>query len=241
MKFKIFGERNSNTNFLKQLIECNLKATTYGGTIDTGNILVDRIIRKSDILKDLYFMTGSLENTWKHSAFPKNYIIRAHNNTDMQFVSVTKHPYSWLVSMYRNPYAQISANISFEEFLTIKFPTSLRDNLQCGDLNVIQLWNEKNRSYCRLPLFGGVNLTFEELLFKPGEVIGRLSSQTGLAQPCSIIVPTAPIKANKKTRHDVIRYYQAEEWKEYWTSSCKNILNKHIDKTVVNYFGYSLD
>ena len=74
---KIFGERNSGTNFLEQLLNKNLNNIHF---------------------HSFYYKGGT---GWKHG-FPK---IRLFKNTDETlFIFIVRDLYPWLKSMYNNPY-----------------------------------------------------------------------------------------------------------------------------------------
>lgn len=91
-KIKIFGERNSGTNYLEQLLKKNIK-----------NI---------DILLPGY-NSGS---GWKHG-FPN---IKLFNNLDnVLFIFIIRDLKSWLKSMFKQPYHYKPYN-TFDEFISKK-------------------------------------------------------------------------------------------------------------------------
>lgn len=83
MKFKIYGERNSGTNFLEKI----LKNSFYIETI--SNIILENNITKR----------------WKHE-LPK---IKKENNIIHFFI--IRNLKEWLISMYNNPYELIPEKI----------------------------------------------------------------------------------------------------------------------------------
>jgi len=98
MYWKIYGERNSGTNFLKKLIEKNF-GNTYGN--EHGNKLINN---------KYYF--------WKHS----NPINNSKNNIENKLVVkifILRKLEPWLVSMYHNPY-QLKKKENFKSFLIDK-------------------------------------------------------------------------------------------------------------------------
>ena len=98
MFFKVHGERNSGTNFLKRLLEKNF-GNTFGN--QDGNKLVD----------EKYFF-------WKHG-IPKNQTRNLKENKMVVKVFIFRKLEPWLVSMFHNPY-HLKQMDEFETFLTKK-------------------------------------------------------------------------------------------------------------------------
>lgn len=110
-KIKIYGERNSGTNYLEQLLKKNIK-----------NV---------DILLPGY-KSGS---GWKHG-FPN---MKLFNNIDLDnvlFIFIIRDFKSWLKSMYKQPYHYIPQN-TFEEFINNKL--NIKDNRIDHDVNINSL------------------------------------------------------------------------------------------------------
>jgi hypothetical protein len=89
-RIKVFGERNSGTNFLAKLIKQNIR----------------------DIKQDSgYYLGGT---GWKHG-FPR---IKYFKNIDeVLFIFIIRDLDSWLLSMYNNPYSYKSPN-KIEDFVS---------------------------------------------------------------------------------------------------------------------------
>ena len=96
--FKIYGERNSGTNFLKRLIEKNF-GNTYGN--HDGN----KVINKK------YFF-------WKHDV-PRNYTKNNKENKLVVKIFIVRNLNKWLVSMFHNPY-HLKRHPDFDSFLLNK-------------------------------------------------------------------------------------------------------------------------
>jgi hypothetical protein len=94
--FKIYGERNSGTNFLIKLIKKNF-SNTFGD--DEGN---------KKINNKYYF--------WKHG-IPKNDTKDNKENKMVIKIFIFRKLEPWLVSMFYNPYHLINLN-KFDTFLT---------------------------------------------------------------------------------------------------------------------------
>ena len=144
---KLLGERNSGTNYLQKLIELNVDVDVLPGTAPP---YVFRFFPKSEFACDAYFMlTGTSNLGWKHAIAPfGNELVRIQERyPNLLFVTITKNPYSWLLSLHRHPYHQRSAIGDFEEFLQSPWPTVKRERHPNPFPNPIIMWNEKNSSY----------------------------------------------------------------------------------------------
>lgn len=92
MQFKINGERNSGTNFLKKLLEIN-----FGGSFEQ-------------------IIEGNVKYFWKHGV-PSNLIKKRYPGIVDIFIVRELNP--WLISMFKNPYHLKKFN-NFDKFLVKK-------------------------------------------------------------------------------------------------------------------------
>lgn len=106
---KIFGERNSGTNFLEYLIERNIK----------------------DI--NIYPSHYSCGTGWKHG-FPRIRLFKKLNST--LFIFIIRDLESWVKSMYFNPYSYKTPN-NINDFLTKKL--IINDKRKYHDVNIFKL------------------------------------------------------------------------------------------------------
>lgn len=94
IKFKIWGERNSGTNYLEKIIGHNF-----------GNIFVH------DIIDNVYYY-------WKHG-IPHNSIKNYFNEETIVDIFIFRNLDEWLLSMYNNQY-NLKYIDKYDEFLTCK-------------------------------------------------------------------------------------------------------------------------
>lgn len=176
-KVKIYGERNTGTNYLSRLIAINLHIRQLRGIVPNSGFW-----RTSEFTKNLYFSLHS-NNTlgWKHQLVSPQRIVSGNHTTNIGFVTLTKNPYSFLLSLYKRPYHYKGARPgSFYDFLSSKWYLQKRDNCKKPYYNnPIELWNFKNRSYMDLKIkmdLQTINLTYEGLLADPEIVIENIAS-----------------------------------------------------------------
>lgn len=103
---KIFGERNSGTNFLTSLLESNIKDINIYSSYYKGG-------------------TG-----WKHG-YPRIELFKKQEST--LFIIIIRDLNSWLKSMYFNPYSYEKPN-NINEFLTKKL--KINDIRKDHDVNI---------------------------------------------------------------------------------------------------------
>ena len=124
---KIFGERNSGTNFLEQLVRRNI--------IDIN------------VCSSFYIGSG-----WKHG-FPRIELFNEVNET--LFIFIIRDLESWLISMYNNPYSficpdNISAFISEKLCINdLRMDHDVHTNKEEQQPNIISLRYAKIKSYER--------------------------------------------------------------------------------------------
>ena len=98
LKVKIFGERNTGTNYLTKLIENNFEVEILRGAISKGSVFTFR-----EWTKDLFFKFSRSSNLgWKHSIIDLNLVLN-HKEKPI-IITLTKNPYSFLLSLYNRPY-----------------------------------------------------------------------------------------------------------------------------------------
>lgn len=125
--FKIWGERNSGTNYLQNLIQQNF-----------GNIFVHRIINNT------YYY-------WKHG-IPCNSVKNYLKNEIIVDIFIFRNLDDWLMSMYKNQYCLKCIN-NLENFLTFKqtsiekkyldFRTNKPMNYDDNDKSIFEIRNYK--------------------------------------------------------------------------------------------------
>ncbi|MEM9164412.1 MAG: hypothetical protein AAGC54_15255, partial [Cyanobacteria bacterium P01_F01_bin.4] len=88
-----------------------------------------------ETLKDLYFATTFRHNLgWKHAFVKANRVLKASDQLAIRpaFITITKNPYSWLLSLYKRPYHQYKKKEhrpDFETFIASPWKTVGREDL----------------------------------------------------------------------------------------------------------------
>ncbi len=236
-RLKIFGERHTNTNYLTALITLNLNCALVPGVAPTYLRTLERWTR-TESLRDRWFERHKSEVFgWKHAV-----VEPVDAPADVGFVTLTKNPYSWLLSMHRRPYHSDTPAGSLESFLSRPWPTLARENVDEAVASPIQLWNIKNRSYFDLADDRVLHLTTESTLQDPEAVIADLAGTFSLERRQAVF---EDFERSTKKRADRNRdyyrdYYLNERWREELSAEAIEIINAEIDHALMARFGYQL-
>jgi hypothetical protein len=242
-RIKIYGERNTGTKYLVKLVRLNLDVFILRGGV--RHSFVPSFLRKTEAAKDLFFrMTFSQNLGWKHAIAPDPAYLkkmRIYSN-DLLFLTISKNPYSWLLSLFRRAYHQKKMTDSFEDFLTTPWETVARERSRKEFENPIVMWNEKNRSYLDLNRDGVacMNLKYEDLLKDPKKVIDDIISTFSIRRKqgsfMNCLLSTKD--KGKKDYNYYRKYYLQEQWREKLDTNIINIINKYLDAEIMERFDY---
>jgi len=244
MKIKIYGERHCGTNYLESLIENNLRAEIVKFRTSWWSLLLLKNI-KFDFIQDILWYLQRKETLgWKHGC-PPVMAIEKYSSDSLVIITITKNPYSFLHSLYRNPYhIKGKKSSDFSQFLRHPWLTRGRD--LCGKRSLdfpLELWNLKNASYVRLksrlPKIV-INITYEQLLENPEKCIHHIASEGNIEY-----INKGEFKNHQKstkdsdmTFEDYQKYYLNEEWKKEFSEEDFTFLNGKIDEELMKYFNY---
>lgn len=240
-RIKIYGERNSGTNYLQQLLARNLEAVQLRGTTPD---LVDAPFLGAEWVRDLYFRLSFPRNLgWKHTLVPGPEGFRGTVADDgVLFVCLTKNPYSWLLSLHRTPHHAKRRYPDLEEFLTHPWPTLGRERSPGEYASPMALWNAKTASYVRLADDRGAELLgYEELVADPLGLLERLRERHGLKprrQPFENVRRSTRREAGDKDFDFYRDYYLEERWRARLTPELLEIMNAELDGALMARLGY---
>lgn len=242
---KIYGERNTGTNYIDKLIRMNLEAHLLNGVAPSHIQILQRILPGKQLVRDRYFeLTYGKNLGWKHTRVKSESELRQYDilNKGVFFITVTKNPYSWLLSIHRRPYHQYyGEKPDLVTFLRAPWKTVGRDNCESVLRDPIDLWNIKNRSYLRLKSVGAANITSESVLAEPKSLIDKLSDSLSIPRSNNYFSNLDESTKDKSKNFDYYNdYYLNERWKDELTDESVSIINRRLDKRLVDYFGYEL-
>lgn len=244
---KLYGERNTGTNYVSALIALNVAARQVPGVIPDGVRRVHQTLPGREWVRDLYFACTGWHNLgWKHglARTPKQ-LARASRRRRgaLAFVTITKNPYAWLISLHRRPYHPTHlGDLDFEAFLTTPWRTVGRDNMHRVTLgSPVELWNAKNRSYLALAPASTLNTTYETTIHDPQAFIANVVEKFGTRRvTTSFRNHEVSTKDHTKDFGFYRDYYLNERWKDQLTDAAIAAINRRLDHDLVSRFGYRI-
>jgi hypothetical protein len=249
-KIKIYGERHTGTKYLYLLIVLNLHAKLIPGGEDLTKWYFKYAKEGSwlfELTSDLYFKTHFSETLgWKHILLPatETYAQAGITPEDTLFLTLTKNPYSWLLSLYQNPWHAFQKYVSFDEFLKTTWKTRWRENAPKEFATPMEIWNQKNSAYLRLKKsqWNTINLTYESLIADPEKWVNQISQKIKTSKKSEKFLnreATTTKFAPGKTYSDYRDYYLQEQWKTRLNNHQVGIINQHLDEELMAEFGYT--
>lgn len=236
---KVFGERNTGTNYISDMILQNFPVKILS---DGPPYWWEKRFGLSPASMSSYFFLSEWKNLgWKHAA-PRLTEKQAQNR---YFVLVTKNPYSWLLSLHKRPYHNWEAQeLSFSEFLQTPWPLMRCDGVDASSVTPIELWNIKNRSYAHLAdaVDFSLLITYEGILEDPVEFIHAMSTLIGCPLKEEVKLQSKGSKSTDKDRtfNQYQDYYLNERWKEKFSIEDIAYVNERLDANLAAQLGYSL-
>ena len=244
---KIFGERNCGTNALKNLIEDNsgssiLPTTEFDIDADAASrawAIENR--REFERALDAIYADVPVLSSWKHCA--ANFLDPSAFSGSLVLFCV-RHPASWLVSLYRNPYHILTEKpATLAEFIDYQWETGARERLGGRTFRPLELYHEKLASYVGFATRlreGGIASRFvrqEDLLLRPKQIFRSLAPQ--LSDPRKRV--RLRLTSTKRSWMPVVfvrRYYAREAWREE-LRGLESRVNADVDWGLAGEFGYS--
>ncbi|WP_312928194.1 hypothetical protein [Stutzerimonas nitrititolerans] len=242
---KIYGERNTNTNYLSELIRLNMNLPELPGVIPAAVRRYQDKLPGNEWLRDIYFLSSYGRNLgWKHAAVDWIHLKKTglYKRNSITVVTLTKNPYAWLLSLYKRPYHQYYAKKpTFNEFLVRPWKTVCREGMPRWVESPVHLWNAKNASYIREADEGAVlHLRAEDTLIDPERVIERIAEKSGVERLGEFRNVLQSTKGGGKDFNYYRDYYLGERWRSALAERDVCVINERLDRAIVEQFGYSV-
>jgi hypothetical protein len=245
---KIFGERNTGTHAIAEIIERNSKSRCLPGVEAQLSPFISNIVnhrffpkgRVQETINDRIFEAQPPLNSWKH---------RATNFDDASafqevFVLFTvRHPASWLLALFNRPYHRLGPSAGdLKTFIDQPWKTVGREGLGGKSYRPLDLCKAKLDSYrafaAKLEACGIPHefVRFEDLILGQAAVFGRISSH--LSDPTTKFTELrTSTKDSNKTLDDYRRYYGEELWRSSF-QGLEERINAQLDQGSLSEFGY---
>ncbi|MDH7448055.1 hypothetical protein [Aquimarina sp. 2201CG14-23] len=243
---KIYGERNSGTNYLEQLIDQNLQVKILKYRPNKLSTSLLRTIKYDFVIDILSTMDKKNSLGWKHGC-PRVKEINEFKKHPLVIVTITKNPYSFLLSLHKKPYHfRGKKDPVFHNFIEQDWFLRNRDFCKGRYLeSPIELWNVKNKSYIHLSektFQIVINITYEQLIKNPEAIIDLIAKKGGIQvkkeEGFQNIVDST--KKSSLTFDDYKNYYLKKEWRKNLNNQAIGTINEKIDRSIIEYFKYQI-
>lgn len=240
-RVKVYGERNTGTNYLIQLLGLNTHARVLRGT-SVGRV---RARTANTAVHNVYFrITFPFVLGWKHRVAPSPAVVRRLGHGRTVFLCLVKNPYAWVLSMQRRPYESGHKEMPLDRFIDVPWEPLPWENRRGRFENLIEMWNVKTRSYFDLVDAGrGRVVRYEDLLDDAGAVFGQLAGDFGLPLAGGPFrnVERGAKKADAGKSLDYYRdYYLEERWRERFDDASLERISGMLDRDLVRRLGYGV-
>ncbi len=254
---KIFGERNTGTHALRELIETNsasrcapsvarevdervakrlkrLKMLRWIGFSD------ERILGKREELLDAAFENADALHSWKHCATNFETVGSLENVTVLFLV---RHPASWLLSLFKNPYHLLPPpDGTLADFISRRRRTVARERLGEASLRPLEIYNLKIASYLKLRSqleASGMSsriIRFEDNIINQPGVYEDIRNM--LVDPDETFSPVVrSTKSSGKTLEEYADYYRREAWRTQLTG-LEAAIDSQVNWEQISAFDY---
>lgn len=253
MKIKIYGERNTGTNFLEDLIrlnfDCEVVKSNLPGPIKS--LLKGLRERKSlhldfldEPIKDFFHTwVYARRYGWKHKLLEPSAGATIHE-AGLRYLLTNRDPYAWLHSMYKRPHnlGVNTRDMSFAEFLSTPCHTVRREGVPFRKYsNPVEIWTIKSQAMqkffdersCQI-------ITHEQMVLNPEEALAKFAQQTNLPMNDKLQVPQSSTKKDGRTKADIERVILDREWLAHYRTTDLAFVNQYLDVDTMSYFGYEL-
>ena len=249
---KIFGERNSGTRAVTQMVrkvktihtcrerpEANSPHTAEDDFRDKiGEYYGGKWRRLYDeALTDQLSCANPSVSRWKHAvvAYDESFV-----SAKASVMFCVRNPYSWAIALAKRPYHRKGPQAeSFDEFVDRPWLTVGREHAPAVVRSPLALWNLKYASYLNFTNIAAVPNTmvrFEDFIADPVPYLVDKMESVGL--PTGGVAEIEKSTKDDRSLDDIRNYYIEEKWRSWLSAPVVEAINRHIDWNIALYFGY---
>lgn len=257
-QIKVFGERNTGTNWLESLVMNNYdipvihhRQIIKQKTTEAEQKFIESLPKKNRIfvrerVNDCIFEYRAKHLFgWKHTAVISDGLEQHPEFKKTGFVFIVKHPYTFIKSLHKRPYhALTEVPQSVDKFITTPWPTLHRDNINQPLLSSpVELWNHKVRSYFKfleLNRENAVLFRYESLLENHELLFKSLEEKLCLASKSRLPVLESTKPADRLGTADYRAKYLQKEPASGLNTSSIQLMKSLLDPQLVKQCQYKL-
>ncbi|GGO60647.1 hypothetical protein SAMN05444398_11325 [Roseovarius pacificus] len=252
---KIYGERNSGTNYLQDLASKNLYAQVLSGRAPDRHpqayvakalklISKDLGMRYRHAWRDRYLANAfDAHLGWKH-ACPSPERLGPDRLASVRFAMIVKNPYAWLLSMFRRPYHIGAQDKTFEAFLNRKVPVMpAMENIGTDQIGPVEVWNRKIAGYFVLKdaAAHACIVNYENFLQDEEGALRHMAQGLDIRQRPDFVSITRGAKGDAEVnRQHYVDYYMHERWRKKLSPKLVDMINSQLDGDLVSRMGYEV-
>jgi len=246
-KLKVFGERNTATRAVMQMLRALDQVSLSMPRGEAGDR--DRMeahIRQHmkgmslklfmDALEDIkHAQTGGMSD-WKHAA-PR--IDDSYKALEASVIFLVRNPYSWIWSLAEHPYHARAPWVGdLGVFMARPWLSVARENIAPILYSPMELWNIKLRRYRSFSAVPSQVLHFEDFVQAPVKSLSAILRGFDIS-PEGLAEIARPIKAHAAAPEKRKAFYADEGWKAYFCADTIAQANALIDWEVAAAYGYA--
>ncbi|MGD1854735.1 MAG: hypothetical protein ACFB2W_10825 [Leptolyngbyaceae cyanobacterium] len=253
-QIKVFGERNTGTNWLEDLLIKNYsipvihhreiikKQTTANEKAFIESLPQEQQVFMRERISDSIFeYKASHLFGWKHAAIVPEKLEKHPHFEETGFIFLVKNPYTFLKSLHKRPYhslIQLPKNI--DKFIDMPWPTLSRDNISHALLNnPIELWNYKVASYLNfLESHSNAILLRYESLLENYELLFDVIEDKFLLKSGSRSPILKSTKYDRMNTNDYQNKYLHNDSKDGLSSSSIELIRSSLDERLMRSCQY---
>ena len=251
---KIYGERNSGTNYLSKLIEANFETILLLGGRMPRPAIVDLHhsitefqrpgLSHNELLDIEHKRTLLSEFGWKHCAPPIDVINNAPHKDLTLFIAIAKHPAFWARSLLKRPYnPQGVKRVGFSEFIRHPWSMAERDNLGDAEAgNPIAMWAAKVARYMDLARVTDdfIKIRYEDLILDTGGHLDEIGRFLRKKHDEAYQNPHGAVKIDDEPRAIEFyrRKYDLASLPEQFEEADLAFIHEQVPAGVLEFFGY---
>jgi hypothetical protein len=241
---KVYGERNTGTNYLVELCRLNLDCEVLEGTLPRGLRRAQNVAPGHDAIRDLYFAVSfPWQLGWKHREVDIDGLRQRRRAQAAHFVVTTKNPYAWLVSTARRPHhLPVEQGCDVVTLCRTPLPTQRREGGPDAYQNAVDMWNRKTRAQLALrDAFSTTVARYEDVLMAPDNAVRQISVNSGIDLIGGGFTNVSnSTKQSGKTFTDYRDYYGAERWRDELDPSVTDEINELLDFELMRQLDYEV-
>lgn len=256
-QIKIFGERNTGTNWLEKIILANydIPLIHHQGIIDREITQEQKLFLKQysqelrvvlrERLIDNIFASQKARRLfgWKHSTVNYSHLSKINLFEQTGFIFLVKDPYSFLKSLHVRPYhSLVDVPKNLDDFVLTPWMTVNRDyTLEPLLKSPLELWNLKTFSYLSFmkKYENCLILRYEDLL-QDYDLIFRLIKQKFSIQPILKLKIINSTKDRELKFADYQKKYLECDPKQGFEKQTIDFIQSSLNQDLIEFLDYKL-